>query len=152
MTPNYRFPKICFSVYIAGFEHIVYLVLMFSETVSVISRTTCNECYAYIIQTYYHCKVCEDFDLCLDCYRIGKFPDWYLLLYILFSPFLLVLSKYLDFIMIVAIFETVNFQDLELSAFGYFLQKGHPKEFLLCVQLNHYVGEITCSRKNCILT
>ena len=152
MTPNYRFPKICFSVYIAGFEHIVYLVLMFSETVSVISRTTCNECYAYIIQTYYHCKVCEDFDLCLDCYRIGKFPDWYLLLYILFSPFLLVLSKYLDFIMIVAIFETVNFQDLELSAFGYFLQKSHPKEFLLCVQLNHYVGEITCSRKNCILT
>lgn len=152
MTPNYRFPKICFSVYIAGFEHIVYLVLMFSETVSVISRTTCNECYAYVIQTYYHCKVCEDFDLCLDCYRIGKFPDWYLLLYILFSPFLLVLSKYLDFIMIVAIFETVNFQDLELSAFGYFLQKSHPKEFLLCVQLNHYVGEITCSRKNCILT
>lgn len=152
MTPNYRFPKICFSVYIAGFEHIVYLVLMFSETVSVISRTTCNECYAYIIQTYYHCKVCEDFDLCLDCYRIGKFPDWYLLLYILFSPFLLVLSKYLDFIMIVAIFETVNFQDLELSAFGYFLQKSHPKEFLLCVQLNHYVGERTCSRKNCILT
>lgn len=152
MTPNYRFPKICFSVYIAGFEHIVYLVLMFSETVSVISRTTCNECYAYIIQTYYHCKVCEDFDLCLDCYRIGKFPDWYLLLYILFSPFLLVLSKYLDFIMIVAIFETVNFHDLELSAFGYFLQKSHPKEFLLCVQLNHYVGEITCSRKNCILT
>lgn len=152
MTPNYRFPKICFSVYIAGFEHIVYLVLMFSETVSVISRTTCNECYAYIIQTYYHCKVCEDFDLCLDCYRSGKFPDWYLLLYILFSPFLLVLSKYLDFIMIVAIFETVNFQDLELSAFGYFLQKSHPKEFLLCVQLNHYVGEITCSRKNCILT
>ena len=152
MTPNYRFPKICFSVYIAGFEHIVYLVLMFSETVSVISRTTCNECYAYIIQTYYHCKVCEDFDLCLDCYWIGKFPDWYLLLYILFSPFLLVLSKYLDFIMIVAIFETVNFQDLELSAFGYFLQKSHPKEFLLCVQLNHYVGERTCSRKNCILT
>ena len=152
MTPNYRFPKICFSVYIAGFEHIVYLVLMFSETVSVISRTTCNECYAYIIQTYYHCKVCEDFDLCLDCYWIGKFPDWYLLLYILFSPFLLVLSKYLDFIMIVAIFETVNFQDLELSAFGYFLQKSHPKEFLLCVQLSHYVGERTCSRKNCILT
>lgn len=129
MTLNYSFPKICFGVYIVGFEHIVDLVLIFSETVSVISRTTCNECYAYIIQTYYHCNVCEDFDLCLDCYQIGKFPDWYLLLYILFSPVLFVLSKYWDFIMIVVTFETVNFQDLELSAFRYFLQKSHPKEF-----------------------
>ena len=123
---------------------------MFSGTISIISRTTYNECYAYIIQTYHHSKVCEDFDLCLDCYRIGKSTDWYLLLCMLLFSFLFVLSKYLDFIMIVAIFEAVNFQDFELSVFGYFMQKSHSKKYYLCVQLNHheiYVDQITYSKK-----
>ena len=66
----------------------------------------CNECNAYIIQTYYHCEVCKNFDLCLDCYGIGKFPSWYLLLYVLLLLSIFVLFNLLYFTMIVVIFFT----------------------------------------------
>ena len=77
----------------------------------------CDECYAYIIQTYYHCKVCKDFDLCLDCYRIGKFPSWQFLLYMLLLLSLFVLSNLLYFTIIVVIFNTIKLQNGKLSLY-----------------------------------
>ena len=34
----------------------------------------CDECNCFITGTRIHCNLCEDFDLCLGCYKAGHFP------------------------------------------------------------------------------
>ena len=34
----------------------------------------CDECSCFITGTRIHCNLCEDFDLCLGCYKAGHFP------------------------------------------------------------------------------
>ena len=40
-----------------------------------ISRFTCDNCRAFIIETRIHCNECSDFDLCLGCYNSEQFPE-----------------------------------------------------------------------------
>ena len=34
----------------------------------------CDECSCFITGTRIHCNLCEDFDLCLGCYKAGHYP------------------------------------------------------------------------------
>lgn len=48
-----------------------------TESAWYLFRFICDGCDAYIVETYFHCTVCFNFQLCIGCYKSGKYPAWY---------------------------------------------------------------------------